>query len=145
MKVVSSLALVVAVGWVSMGVAAPKQIVSIPLHATTYNAGHIAQATLTPLGSDTKLVLFVGGVPIGTAIPAHLYTYIYSGSCARHESKPAWELNEFVTDYFNEQVGIKLWKSVPVAYDSLRSGGYALVVRASPADGNQDIFCGELS
>jgi hypothetical protein len=145
MKIVSSLALVVAVGWISVGVAAPKQIVSIPLHATTYNAGHIAQATLTPLGSETELVLFVGGVPNGTAIPAHLYTYIYSGSCAQHEPKPAYSLNEYVTDYYENEVGIRLWKSVPVAYDALRSGGYALVVRASPADGNHDIFCGELS
>jgi hypothetical protein len=29
--------------------------------------------------------------------------------------------------------------------DTLRAGGYALVVRESPADGNQDIFCGNLS
>lgn len=80
MKVVTSLALLVAAGWISVVGAAPKQIVAVPLNATTYNAGHIAQAILTPLSSsETALSLFVGGVPNGTAIPAHLYTYIYSG------------------------------------------------------------------
>jgi hypothetical protein len=145
MKVVTSLALLVAAGWISVVGAAPKQIVAVPLNATTHNAGHIAQAILTPLSSnETVLSLFVGGVPNGTAIPAHLYTYIYSGSCARHEPKPAYSLNRIVADNFNEQTGIQLWKSVPMAYDSLRSGGYALVMRTSPADGNPDIFCGEL-
>jgi hypothetical protein len=73
-----------------------------------------------------------------------LYTYVYSGSCARHEPKPAYSLNQVVTDNFNETEGIQLQKTVPLPYETLRSGHYSLVVRDSPADGNHDIFCGEL-
>lgn len=147
MKVVSSLALVVAVGWISVGAAASKQIVAIPLDATIYNGGQIAQATLMPLGGrETQLVLYVSGVPDFTAIPAHLYTYVYSGTCASHGPQPVYKLNRFVNTDFDTVGGvIRMWKSVPEAYDTLRSGSYALVVRAAPADGNQDLFCGNLN
>ncbi|KJZ36914.1 MULTISPECIES: hypothetical protein [Pseudomonas] len=145
MKIVSSLALMVAAGCISVAVATPQQIDAVPLNATTYNAGHIAQAVLTPLNTgETELSLFVGGVPDSTLVPAHLYTYVYSGSCARHEPKPAYSLNQVVTDNFNETEGIQLQKTVPLPYETLRSGHYSLVVRDSPADGNHDIFCGEL-
>ncbi len=145
MKIVSSLALMVAAGWISVA-GATQQIDAVPLNATTYNAGHIAQAVLTPMNSnETEVSLFVGGVPDGTLVPAHLYTYIYSGSCAKHEPKPAYSLNRVITENFNETEGIRLEKSVPVGYDTLRSGHYALVVRDSPADGNHDIFCGQLT
>jgi hypothetical protein len=146
MKIVSSLALMVAAGSISVAVAAAKQIDAVPLNATTYNAGHIAQAVLTPINSsETELSLFVGGVPDSTLVPAHLYTYIYSGSCAKHDPKPAYSLNRVVTDNFNETEGIHLDKTVPVSYDTLRSGQYALVVRDSPADGNHEIFCGQIT
>jgi hypothetical protein len=145
MKIVSSLALMVAAGWISVAVSAPKQIVTVPLNATNYNAGQVAQALLAPLNSsETALSLFVSGVPQGTAIPAHLYTYVYSGSCAKHEPKPAYSLNSIVTNNFNDQAGVQFQKTVPLSYDTLRSGHYTLVVRASPADGNHDIFCGDL-
>lgn len=146
MKIESSLALMVAVGWISVAVAAPKQIVTVPLNATIYNTGHIAQAVLTSMNSsETELTLLVGGVPEGTVVPAHLYTYIYSGSCTRHEPKPVYSLNNLVTDNFNEDAVIQLQKTVPLGYDALRSGDYALVVQTSPADGDQDIFCGDLT
>ncbi|WP_449432436.1 hypothetical protein [Pseudomonas putida] len=146
MKVVFSLALLVAVGCISGGATASKQIVSLPLDATIYNAGNIAQATLTPLSShQTALSLFISGVPDYTAIPAHLYTYVYLGSCASHESKPAYELNQLITSLDTTGGGMRLSKSVPVAYDALRSGGYVVVVQSSPADGDRSLFCGSLS
>jgi hypothetical protein len=147
MKVVSSLALVVAVGWISVGAAASKQIVVVPLEATIYNGGQFAQAKLTPLSSrETELVLYVSGVPGFTAIPVHLYTYIYSGTCASHGPQPVYELNKIVNTNFGT-VGrvIRMWKSVPEAYDTLRSASYALVVRAAPTDGDHDLFCGNLN
>ncbi len=145
MKVVSSLALVVAIGWISGCATSPQQISSVPLNATLSNAGNLGQATLTPLGHDTALRLFVSGVPNGTAMPAHLYTYVYSGTCGNLSPEPAYELNQTVNTEFNEpDVGFQLWKRVPVPFDTLRSGKYALVVRASPADGNRDMFCGNL-
>jgi hypothetical protein len=145
MKIVSSLALVVAVGWGSVSAVASQQVDTVPLHSTLYNAGQVGQATLTPLSShETILSLFVSGVPNSTAIPAHLYTYVYSGTCASHGAKPAYELNRVVSSEFNDEAGIQLSKRVPVAYDTLRSSGYALVVRSAPEDGNHDLFCGNI-
>ncbi|MFJ3372991.1 hypothetical protein [Pseudomonas sp. NPDC086251] len=152
MKIVSSLALVVAVGWISGCATTPdSQITSVPLTATVYNPGHFAQATLAPMGNQTDIRLFIGGVPLGTGSPARLYTYVYSGSCASLGPKPAYELNQSVNAQFytpelgaRDSRGIHLRKSVPLAYAALRSGGYALVVRGSPADGGHDIFCGNL-
>lgn len=143
MKIVFLLASVLVVGWIAGCETAPKQVVTVPLNATIHNSGHTAQATLTPIDSSkTKLVLFVGRVPRDTAIPAHLYTYVYSGTCTSHESKPAYKLNQFVSAAFNSQgAGIRLGLSVPVAYDTLHSSSFALVVRTSPGDGNRDIFC----
>ena len=145
MKIESSLALIVAVGWISVGGATQKQIDTVSLNATIYNTGHVAQAILTPMNSSqTQLTLLVGGVPDDTLIPAQLYTYLYSGSCAKHEPKAAYSLNNLVTDNLSDHAVIQFDKTVPLGYDTLRSGHYALVVRASPADGNQDIFCGDL-
>jgi len=145
MKIESSLVLMVAVGWICVALSAPKQIVTVHLNATIYNTAHIAQAVLTPMNSSqTQLTLLVGGVPDDTLTPAHLYTYLYSGSCAKHEPKPAYSLNNLITDNLSDHAVIQFDKTVPLGYDTLRSGHYALVVRASPADGNQDIFCGDL-
>ena len=145
MKIESSLVLMVAVGWICVAVSAPKRIVTVPLNATIYNTAHIAQAVLTPMNSSqTQLTLLVGGVPDDTLTPADLYTYLYSGSCAKHEPKPAYSLNNLITDNLSDHAVIQLDKTVPLGYDTLRSGHYALVVQASPADGSQDIFCGDL-
>lgn len=145
MKIVSSLVLVIAVGWISGGAAATKQIVTAPLNPTVYNSGHVAQAIMTPISSrETEVLLLVGGVPNNTAIPANLYTYIYSGTCTSHEQKPAYSPNELVTDLYPEKGVIQLRKSVPAPYETLRSGGYVLVIKGSPADGDRDIFCGNL-
>ncbi|MBV7477516.1 hypothetical protein KW839_07830 [Pseudomonas sp. PDM31] len=153
MKIVYSLALVVAVGWVSgCTTTSDSRVTTVPLNATLYNPGHIAEATMAPAGNDTALLLFVGGVPVSTGYPAHLYTYVYSGSCASLGPKPVYELNQSVaTNFYSTEPGISgnraihLRKSVPMSYDTLRSGGYVLVVRGSPADGSHDIFCGSLS
>jgi hypothetical protein len=152
MKIVSSLALVVAVGWICGCATTPdSQITSVPLNPTVYNAGNTAQATLAPMGNQTRLSVFVGGVPAGTGVPVRLYTYVYSGSCSSLGPQPVFELNQSVNTEFNSPESgpggtrnLRLWKSVPMAYDTLRSGGYALVLRGSPADGGHDIFCGSL-
>nr|WP_180203619.1 hypothetical protein [Pseudomonas sp. SbOxS1]NYU03353.1 hypothetical protein [Pseudomonas sp. SbOxS1] len=152
MNIVSSMALVVAVGWISgCATTSDSQITSVPLTATLYNPGHMAQATLAPMGNQTDIRLFIGGVPLGSGSPARLYTYVYTGSCSSLGPKPAYDLNQSVSSQFYspessalDSRGIHLRKSVPVAYETLRSGGYALVVRGSPADGGHDIFCGNL-
>jgi len=146
MNIVSSLALVVTVGWISgCATTADSQVVNIPLHATHYNAGHIAQATLAPMGRDTDVSLFIGGIPDWTALPPHVYTYIYSGKCGSLGSMPAYEMNGTVTTALMPPPAWQLWKTAPVALSQLRSGGYAIVLRASPADGGSDLFCGNIT
>ncbi|MDR3564725.1 MAG: hypothetical protein P4N59_25290 [Negativicutes bacterium] len=146
MKILSSLALVVTVGWISScAIAAENQIVNIPLNATQHNAGHIAQATLAPMGSDTDVSLIIGGVPDWTALPLHIYTYIYSGTCKSLGQKPAYEMNQTVTTALMSSPLWQLSKKVPVALSELRSGGYAIVLRASPEDGGFDLFCGNIT
>lgn len=145
MKIVSSLALLVAVGTI-FGCATSPQVTSVPLNATLYNPGEAAQATLAPMGNRTELWVHASGVPSGNAVPARLYTYVYSGSCSSLGAKPVYKLNETVNAefYSPELQGVNLQKSLPVSYETLHSSGYVLVVREAPADGGQDIFCGKL-
>lgn len=145
MKIESSLALLVAVGTI-FGCTTTPQVSSVPLNATLYNPGEVAQATLAPMGNKTDLWVHASGVPSGNAVPARLYTYVYSGSCSSLGAKPIYQLNQSVsTEFFSPEFqGINLKKSVPASYETLRSAGYVLVVREAPADGGQNIFCGKL-
>lgn len=123
-----------------------RQILTVPLAATIHNAGKIAQATLVDQGDSTGITFIIGGVPSGTSRPVHLYSYIYPGRCDRLGAEPAYEMNQIVlADRISRaQSGWRLSKRVEVPLEQLRSGGYSLVVRNSPADGNWDLFCGEI-
>jgi hypothetical protein len=146
MNSVSWLALMVTVGWVSGCATRPDQIVDVPLTATQYNAGHIAQASLTSAGNETDISLIVSGVPSGTVRPVHLYTYIYPGSCQQLGPQPDYSLNQVVIADFltTRPPPWQMWKRAPVPLSQLRAGAYALVVRAAPMDGNVDLFCGNI-
>lgn len=146
MNIVSSLALVVTVGWISScATAAGNQIVNIPLNATHYNAGHIAQATLAPMGNETDVSLFIGGVPDWTSLPLHVYTYIYPGKCESLGPEPAYEMNQTVTTALALPPAWHFSKKAPVTLSELRSGGYAIVLRAAPEDGSVNLFCGNIT
>ncbi len=123
-----------------------RQILDVPLRATPHNPSEIARATLTGQGEHTGITVFVGGVPSGTSRPVHLYTYLYPGRCGQMGSAPAWELNQIVlADLASRaQAGWRLNKWLAVPLQQLRNGGYSLVIRASPADGGYDLFCGEI-
>jgi hypothetical protein len=145
MNIVSSLALVVTVGWISgCATTAESQIVSVPLNPTQYNAGHIALATLAPMGSDTDVLLVIGGVPSDTSLPLHIYSYIYAGTCKGLSPKPAYEMNQIVTTALMPSPW-HLWKKAPVSLSELRSGDHAIVLRASPEDGGFNLFCGNIT
>ena len=117
----------------------------IRLTATRRNAGEMARATLMPRGDETSISLFVSGVPSGVTRPVHLYTYIYPGTCANPGESPAYELNQTVNTYRHFRGDAwRLSKAAPVALATLRAGDYAIVLRTSPADGNVDIFCGDI-
>jgi hypothetical protein len=135
-------------GWYGTTVANPPDAgqVSVRLAASPQNAGRIAQVTLVPQGtSSTELVFFISGVPSAVTQPAHLYTYIYPGSCGNLGAKPAYAMNQQIV--LGDHLPQRTWqmsKLVPVTLNELRSGDYAAVVRTSPADGYADIFCGNI-
>lgn len=118
----------------------------VPLTATTRNAGHTAQATLAAQGDQTAITLLVDGVPDEVNAPPHLYAFIYRGTCASHDTKHAYDLNRTVLpDNLPGNGGVlTLSRRAPATLSELRGGGYTVVVRTSPADGNFDIFCGSI-
>jgi hypothetical protein len=146
MKIVSSLALVVAVGSISGCSTVPdRQVTNVPLNATSINAGNIARPIMMSDGNATVFWFAVSGESMGSALPGRLQAFIYPGSCASLGAKPAYDMNDGPNARFYSAASHQyFWKSAPVAYEILRAGGYSLVVRESPADGNQNIFCGNL-
>ncbi|EEA01806.1 hypothetical protein BH160DRAFT_2844 [Burkholderia sp. H160] len=123
--------------------AAPSNTsVSIPLIATTYNAGRIGQATLVQTGNSTEIILTVSNIPSEVALSPHLYAYVYSGKCGNVGANPVYALNQRVKlESYNP---MQMFKSVPISLQALRSSDYAIVIRTSTADGYRDIFCGNL-
>jgi hypothetical protein len=121
------------------------RLISVALAASPQNAGQLGQATLAASGDETAISFFIGGVPAGTTRPLHLYTFIYAGSCRSLGARPAYEMNQTVTtNPVARRSGWMLSRRAPVALSALRAGGYAIVVRTSPADGNLEIFCGDI-
>jgi hypothetical protein len=121
------------------------RLIGVPLAAGPQNAGQLGQATLAASGDETAISFFIGGVPSGTTRPLHLYTFIYPGSCQSLGAKPAYDMNETVTtNPVARRRGWTFSRRVPLAMSVLRAGGYAIVVRTSPADGNLEIFCGDI-
>jgi hypothetical protein len=54
-------------------------------------------------------------------------------------------MNQTVTAAFISSPAWQLSKKAPVALSELRSGGYSIVLRASPEDGNFNLFCGNIT
>jgi hypothetical protein len=127
-------------------------VVSVPLNATSRNAGEIGRAFLIPRGSETDVVVEVSGVPpLVTSRPVHLYTFLYDGRCDRLPPLPVHALTERVLAQSALsgsavpaagpfRVANTIW--LPLA--DLRRARYAVVVRTSPMDGNVDLFCGTI-
>ncbi|MGE8151671.1 hypothetical protein ACQKP5_10535 [Pseudomonas vancouverensis] len=147
MKSVSSLALVVALGWLGGCSTVPdNQVTSVPLQPTSINAGNIARPIMMPNGNDTMFWFAVSGESMGSALPGRLLAYIYQGSCTNLGAKPAYDMNDGPNARFYSGASHQyFWKNAAVSTDTLRAGGFVLVVRESPADGHQAIFCGSLS
>ncbi len=122
------------------------RIVDVPLMASPQNGGKIARATLAPRSADaTTVEIRIGGVPPTVTRPVRLYTYVYAGTCGNLSAQPAYGMNQIVvTDLF---VRGDLWsvsRQIPVPLGQLRATDYAIVVRSTPADGNVDLFCGNI-
>jgi hypothetical protein len=80
---------------------------------------------------------------MGVSRPLNLLTYIYPGSCPALADKPAYSLNQ-TTQTQRVDGGWRLSKSIPASLESLRAGGYALVLSTTPADRAMNIFCAEI-
>lgn len=126
--------------------------IAVRLTATRANTGEIGLAMLTPLRGETGVTVEVSGVPGHSTRPVHLYTYIHEGSCGALNPTPAYTLNDrvlaesFSTLAMAASAGppFKVSNIAPVPLATLRSRQHAVVVRSAPADGNRDIFCGEI-
>ena len=122
--------------------------VSFVLQADPGNAGETGRGFMTAQGDRTLINLTITGVPPWVVRPIQLFTFIYAGSCAKRDATPAYALNDTVQVNAQSGIGLSrpftLAKTLPVPMATLRSGEYAIVLRTSPADGNWDIFCGDM-
>lgn len=126
--------------------------VTVALKATTYNAGHIGRAYLIPSGDRTVVRIEASGVPDTVTRPIHLYTYIYGGSCSAHGGEPEFTLTGVVlanSVAHPASIGafagaLTISNFAPVGSDVLRAKAHAIVVKTAPADGDHDLFCGEI-
>ena len=122
-------------------------ILETPLAATVYNAGETGRAIFVTQGARTNVVVHVSGVGDYVTRPVHLYSYIYPGSCRQHDARPAYVLTRRVLADRQPPLGrgpYSVRNEAPVSLDQLRSSPHAIVVTASPADGNFELFCGDI-
>lgn len=140
--------ILIAATLVACATTGTEPTVTFALAAAPRNAGRNASAIIGPLGEQTAMRITVTGVPPWVARPVQLYTFVYPGTCARHAEPPAYALNEVVSAGLFSNNGITgpffLGKTVPATMASLQSRPHALVIRTSAADGNVDLFCGDV-
>jgi hypothetical protein len=125
-------------------------VVNIPLAGSRINAGKIAWAHLIGRGEQTAVSVTAAGVPPQVGRPVHLYTYIYEGACGALSARPAHSLNRTVLARSTGPAGragppFTVQDSARVRLAALQATPHAIVVRSSPADGNLDLFCGNIA
>ena len=134
--------------------AAPSRgFVTIVLQATPRNAGQIGRAFLMPQNEGTRVQIEVSGVPPEVSTrPVHLYTFIYEGNCGKLSPQPAYALLDRVLAQSPTSSAIvpaggpfTVSNTAPLSIDKLRAGRYAIAVKTSPADGDVEIFCGNVT
>ena len=121
-----------------------NQVVTLTLDATRQNTGQIANVTLSSQDTQTGFTFFIGGVPNGTTLPLRLYTFINKGSC-QHPGPMAYAMNDRVDT--DRMARTRTWtysRTANVMMSELFADEYSIVVRTTPADGNIDIFCGNI-
>jgi len=125
-------------------------VVNIPLAASRINAGKVGWAHLIRRGDQTAVSVTAAGVPPYVSRPVHLYTYIYEGACGALSSRPAHSLNEIVLARSKGSAGqvgppYTVQNTARVRLDVLEATPHAILVRSAPADGNLDLFCGDIA
>ena len=128
------------------------EMVTIDLVASPRNAGETGKAFLLPSGDATQVRIDVSGSGVPVASPVQLYMFIYEGRCGSLGAQPKYTLTQVVqvSSALNPaNLGGRpgpwtLSNRAPAPLAVLRGTPHALVVRTRPADGNVDLFCGNL-
>jgi hypothetical protein len=124
-----------------------KELIHVILKADRLNAGSTGSAVFAATGEKNSGVrIYIAGVTVlAVGRPLRINTYIYPGSCENLGETPAYSLNNTTIMYRVE--GIDAWsagKRLPAPLSTFRNGSHAIVIRSVPADGNIDLFCGDI-
>jgi hypothetical protein len=124
----------------------------VPLAATRHNPGQIARATLAAVGQATAITITLSGVPAGVTRPIHIRAALVEGAC---NGKPGGR--EYPLDApaladspghpgamaaFAGPLGLSATMELP--FEQFRTTPFAIKVRLTPADGGDEIFCGDV-
>jgi hypothetical protein len=126
-----------------------SELIQLQLVPTTYNAGKIGTAVITPSREQTGVNITVSGVPDYTARPVHLYTYLIEGSCQSQASAVPLKGSPLAESLLSPgSIGayrgpVRLSYRVPRPFEEFSTRRFAISVRLGPADGGREIFCGE--
>jgi len=126
------------------------RLIDVPLTASRLNAGETAWATLIARGDKTDATIRASGVPPQVGRPVHLYTFIHDGACGALSARPAYSLTGVVLARSGGSTGhagppYTVANTAQVRLSELRATPHAIVVRSAPADGNLDLFCGDIA
>jgi len=129
-----------------------REFVTVTLNPAPRVAGEIGRAFLMPQDEGTRVLIEVSGVPpLVSTRPVRLYTFVYPGACGKLADKPAYALLDRVIAQSPSSAGMvplsgpfTVSNTAPLPMEKLREGNYAIVVKTSPADGNLEIFCGDV-
>ncbi len=130
-----------------------REFFTMALKPTPIAPAQSGRAFLTTQDSGTRVLVEVTGVPqMIVSRPVHLHTFIHRGRCGALASTPVYSLLDTVlagspasTALAPANGPFTVSNVAPLSLAQLRAGGYAIVVRSSPADGDREIFCGEVS
>jgi hypothetical protein len=125
-------------------------LLNIPLRSSPFNAGETGWATLVGRGDQTDVTITVSGVPPEVTRPVHLYTFIHQGACGALSPQPAYSLTGIVLarsasarpGRTGAPFTVSNTASVPLS--TLQSTAHAIIIKSAPADGNRDLFCGDI-
>jgi hypothetical protein len=96
------------------------------------NSGESGTATLTEVGSKTKVVVAVNGAPAGVAQPLH----VHKGTCAKLDAAPAYGLTTLTNG--------KSETTIDVPLTALQQGAFAINGHKSAQDAKTYVFCGNI-
>jgi hypothetical protein len=126
--------------------------VHAPLAATRHNPGQIARATLAAVGQATAITITLSGVPAGVTRPIHIRASLAEGACNGKPGGREYPLNAPALADAAGRPGamaafggpLQLTATVDLPLQQLRTTPFAIRVRLTPADGGDEIFCGDV-